>query len=317
MIKAVINPAGANGGTLKTWQRVQALLKEKKAACEVHFSSPEESITDIVRKITSSDQEMTLLVLGGDGTMNQAVNGIRNFDRVTVGFVPCGSGNDLAKALGIESDLSALLDSVIAAETVRTLDVCELIVHRMYDQNGKLLSDTDTCRRFNISCGMGFDAEICANVESSETKKILNAVHMGKLSYIAQALRVIFMAPRADSKITLDSGKTLHLDQLLFTCGMNSCYEGGGFKFAPTADPSDGRLDIVAADHLSRFDFFRMFPYAYSGAHVKFRGVYLETCTQADITSDIPLWIHTDGEVVGMSDQITLRITGQKMKMAV
>ena len=317
MIKAVINPAGANGGTLKTWQKAQALLKEKKADCEVYFSSQTESIADIVRKLTSSGEEVTLLLFGGDGTMNEAVNGIADFEKTKVGFVPCGSGNDLAKALGISRDLNTILDSVIENRTVRELDVGELTVHKSYDRDGKLISDEDFTRRFNISSGMGFDAEICAHVESSETKKILNAVHLGKLSYIAQALRVIFLAPRADAEITLDNEKTIRLEQLLFACAMNSRYEGGGFMFAPEADPCDGVLDIVAADHLSRFDFFRMFPYAYTGAHVKFKGVSVETCRQADIRTDIPLWLHTDGEVIGLSDDITLRISDLKMKMVV
>ena len=177
--------------TLKTWQKAQALLKEKKADCEVYFSSQTESIADIVRKLTSSGEEVTLLLFGGDGTMNEAVNGIADFEKTKVGFVPCGSGNDLAKALGISRDLNTILDSVIENRTVRELDVGELTVHKSYDRDGKLISDEDFTRRFNISSGMGFDAEIFAHVESPVHSAAAGIEDSGQDMFAAVALHVV------------------------------------------------------------------------------------------------------------------------------
>ncbi len=316
MIKAVVNPAGAGGKTIRTWETVKTILKEKGAECEIFFSSPTRSITEIVSDITSKGEEVTLLVLGGDGTMNLAVNGIQDFEKTKAAFLSCGSGNDLAKALNLPKDPETCIEQVLAGNIVRTLDVGELTLHSLYDDQGNPVKDFSPLRRFNISSGIGFDAEICAYVERSEIKKVLNAVHMGKLSYIAEALKVIFTYQNVKAEMVIDGNPEVY-EELLFTAGMNTAYEGGGFRFAPDAVSDDGMLDFCVGNQLSRFDFFRIFPYAYSGAHVKFKGVSIRRGVKAEIKAEAPMWVHTDGEVIGRSDHITLSISDQKMKMVI
>ena len=98
---------------------------------------------------------------------------------------------------------------------------------------------------------------------------------------------------------------------------MNTAYEGGGFKFGPDADPADSLLDLCIADHLSQFDFFRIFPYAYSGSHVKFKGVEGRKTKKAEIETDTPVWVHTDGEIEYMSSHIRLELLDTKLKLMV
>lgn len=317
MFHVIVNPAGAGGKTMKTWLKAEKIMREKGMDYDVHYSSLKHNINDIVYELTSKDEDTDLILFGGDGTMNLAVNAIADFEHTRLGFIPCGSGNDLAKALRIPADIERCLDTIAKGEISRTLDVGETVCHKLYDKNRKLIQDTDTVRRFNISSGIGFDAEICANVESKDTKKILNRVQLGKLSYITEAVKVIFAARRADCTIILDQQETLHFEKLLFTAAMNTAYEGGGFMFGPGADPSDGQFDLCAADHLSRFDFFRMFPYAYTGSHLKFEGVTMRKAKQAHIKTDQPFWVHTDGEVLGMSDDIIFRISDQKLRLLI
>ena len=315
MIHAVVNPAGAGGKTMKAWLKAEAILHERNCDYDVSFSSLNRNINTIVNELTSRNEDVNILLFGGDGTMNLAVNAIADFEHTKIGFVPCGSGNDLAKALGIPHDVAACIEQVQECRVRRELDVGEIICHNRVDTDGSLVEGEDLSVLFNISSGMGFDAEICANVETTDTKKILNKLQLGKLSYITEAVKVIFAAKRAKTEIILDKNETLHFDELLFTAAMNTAYEGGGFKFGPEADPGDGLFDLCVANRLSRFDFFRMFPYAYSGAHVKFEGVTMKRCREAEIKTDIPLWIHTDGEVVGLSSHITFRISGHKMRL--
>lgn len=317
MIHAVINPAGAGGKTMKAWLQAEKILHEKNASYEAHFSALNHNINDIVHELSSQNEEVNILLFGGDGTMNLAVNAIADFEKTKIGYVPCGSGNDLARALKIPQDVKTCIERVLENNVIRQLDVGEVICHDLYDRNGILLHDTDLSRRFNISSGIGFDAEICANVESGKIKKMLNPLGLGKLSYIAEAVRVIFNARRAKTEMILDHNETLHFDQLLFTAAMNTAYEGGGFMFGPDADPCDGLLEIAAADGLSRVDFFRMFPYAYTGSHVKFEGVTMKRAKEVEIITDQPLWVHTDGEIIGMSSHITFCMSKEKMRMLV
>ncbi len=294
MLQAVVNPAGASGRTLEIWKEAEAFLRRSHAAYEVHFSSPEHGIEEIVRELTSSGEETNLLIAGGDGTMNQAVNGITDFEKVRLGFIPCGSGNDLALSLGIPKDWKENLETVLQGKVHRTLDVGEAEIHTA---DGRILH-----RKFNISSGLGFDAAICQEVEVSSMKPMLNKIGLGKLVYIAVALHLIFATEKTAARLITD-GREKKMN-LLFAVAMNQKYEGGGFKFAPDAEDTDGQLDICAADDLSQWDFFRIFPYAYSGKHVRFKGVSIHRTADCELITEEAKWVHTDGEPVCESAHI-------------
>ena len=315
MIRAVINPAGSGGGTMKVWKQAEKILNERKVPYQAHFSTREHGIGDIVRELTDTDEPVTLLILGGDGTMNNAVNGIVNFDMTKVGFISCGSGNDLARSLDLPKDINDCMDLILRDEIRHTLDVGEVVYHNRYDESGRLISEEDTVRRFNISSGIGFDAEICANAEKSSFKKTLNAVKLGRLIYLSEGVKVIFNTVRARTHMKIEGVGPKEYGALLFAAAMNEPYEGGGFRFGPEADPSDGYLDLCIGDDLSQFDFFRIFPYAYSGSHVRFKGVYVYRTKNAEIRTDQPLWVHTDGEIECKSSHITLRTAAYRLKM--
>ena len=315
MIKVVVNPAGAGGKTMKTWQKAQKVLMDSHVPCKVYFSTPEHGIKDIVKELTSRDEDVTLLIFGGDGTMNQAVNGIQNFERTKVGYLPCGSGNDLGKALGLPSDPVVFMKRVLEEKVMMTADIGEAVFHNRFDENGKELPYEETIRRFNISSGIGFDAETCARVDRSASKKILNKIGLGGLSYIAIALNLILNYQSRPAKIIFDNETKEEYDRLLFSAGMNTAYQGGGFKFAPDAVDTDGILDLCIAENLSRADVFRMFPYAYSGSHLRFEGAHVHTFKEAEIITEKPQWVHTDGETEFMSSHLTLRLAKEKLQL--
>lgn len=323
MIEFVVNPAGASGRTGKEWKKIEELFKDR---CEyrVHFSSPAHGIEAICRELTSGDGPVDLVIVGGDGSMNEAVNGIVNFDTVRVGIIPCGSGNDLGKDMGLPADRKKLCDRILEGKVRRVSDIGEVIYYcrdmRLDTDTKKTVPVTETGeirRRFNISCGIGFDAAICADAEVSPAKEILNRLRIGKLIYIREALHTIFRTEPVRIRVCFDGTREMPVPGCLFIAGMNHRYEGGGFKFCPNADDTDGLLDFCIGDNLTRFDFFRIFPYAYSGAHVRFNGVYQERAKEAEIRADRPLWVHTDGEIVYMSSHIAMRIAEEKLRLLV
>lgn len=316
MFHIIVNPAGASGMTLKKWHQAEEIFQKLHADYKVHLSSVEFGIERIVRDLTSGGTDTDIVIAGGDGSLNEAVNGIMDFSRTRIGLIPCGSGNDLARALEFPQDLETVVHTIAEGKTVRRNDVGILTYHNRYDRNGVLLSEEPYERKFNISAGIGFDAAICADAEHSDMKKILNKVKMGKLIYIFTALHTIFNTPRTKAQIITPEG-TREYSELLLAVVMNLCYEGGGFRFAPDAKGSDGILNLCAADHLSQFDFFRIFPYAYSGNHVKFNGVYISEETKVRIRTEIPLWVHTDGEIRYMSSDISADLLPGALQMLI
>lgn len=316
MPEIVINPAGASGHTLKTWKKTEPIFRDSGVPYHVHFSTIEHGITDIIKELTSDHMDRDIVIIGGDGTMNQAVNGIADFAHTRIGFISCGSGNDLARGLKLSKSPEDNARIILRGDTVRTTDIGETIyLNRMNElTKEKPSSDGYVHRRFNISSGIGFDAAICQKAQIAPAKKTLNKLHLGKLIYLGVAIRTITTTRRTEAWIKAD-GKTEKYDQLLFTVVMNEPYEGGGFKFCPYADDQDNILDYCTGNDISKFDFYRIFPYAYKGNHLKFNGVSMSQAHMIDIRTKDPKWVHTDGEVTCMSSHIRIGLLSEKMKM--
>ena len=128
------------------------------------------------------------------------------------------------------------------------------------------------------------------------------------------AIRIIASTKRIPSTIVAD-GKEYAFPALLFSVCMNTKYEGGGFQFCPHAESDDGLLDVCVGNHLSQFDFFRIFPYAYSGKHLKFKGVTEMKAKEIEIKVEKPMWVHTDGEVNCQSTHIQIHLLKEKLQM--
>lgn len=315
MFEAVINPAGAGGAALKTWQKTKNLLDQYHIPYREHFSEKDHGIRAVVSELTA-EGETDLLIIGGDGSMNEAVNGICSLAKTRVAFIPSGSGNDLARALQIPADPAILVPRLMDNQVKRHINVGRVTLLNRFDKDGNP-AEGEFSRLFNISSGIGFDAAICEEVQRSAVKKILNKVHLGKLIYLYVALHQIFAAERTRTRIVLDGKDEFSYSDLLLAVGMNTAFEGGGFRFAPDADPGDSQLDFCIADHLSQWDFFRIFPYAYSGAHTKFSGIHIKRGRRAEIETDRPVWVHTDGEIDWQSTHIILELLDEKLRMMI
>ena len=334
MFHVIVNPTSNSGRGKSQWDKIEALFKKSGVPYKVYFSSAQNRVEDICEDLTSRGEECRIVVLGGDGTMNAVVNGIRDFEKTKVGFIQTGSGNDLIKGLGIRKNREELVETIIRGETVRTCDIGRITYHNrssVLDSfthkpiDGKSAghscrasaadpAETDTVRLFNISAGIGFDAAVCQRADSSFLKSILGKIRMGKLIYISEAVHMILASPMVGMKITRD-GKSTYCPRTLFAVVMNTCYEGGGFKFCPDAVNSDGILNLFGANDLNRMNFFRIFPTAYDGNHLRFKGLFTDSGRSFTISSADPLWVHTDGEVLCKSSKITVDVFPHKLQL--
>lgn len=310
----VVNPAGAGGEAEILWKKVEALLAAKTTDYTVHFSRPDHGITEIVRELNA--EEANVIVLGGDGTFNEAVNGIRSYEKIRMGFIPCGSGNDLVRGLRTPV-LQESLEIMLRGETVRSTDVGYV---RFYNKAARAEGTTEDCnetRYFNISCGIGYDAEICWLADHSRLKSFLNRIHAGKLVYLMKGTELIFKAKKYPVRITDGEGNVSVYDRCLFAVAMNHRFEGGGVMFCPHAEADDGLLDFCAADGQNSFDFFRIVPHTYTGKHLRYKGVYEKRSTSFRIQCAVPLWVHTDGEVSCASGDIEVGILPGKLNLLI
>lgn len=324
-IEVIINPAAAAGRTLKIWQKLEKVLKEEGCAYRVYLSTLDHGIQTICKELTTDlHEDIDILIVGGDGSMNEAVNGICDFQHARLGFIPCGSGNDQIRDMQLTKDPVVVLRKFLENKVVRCVDVGEVIYHCTQDRIDKRTGTVDShvrkediTRRFNVSAGIGFDADVCHGVQVSKWKPYFNKLHIGKLIYLFVALRFIFRNHSFALSYQTEEGEKC-ISRVMFLAGMNHVYEGGGFMFAPDASYTDGKLDLCIAKDLSVFSFIRVFVHAWTGSHVKYKKhVEMVKTDHVRIVTEEPLWVHTDGEVVCRSTDIELHVLRDHLQLLV
>lgn len=295
----IINPASRSGKGLKIWKtQVEPILQSRGVAYRSFFSEKTGDVMRLVREITESADSakqlpVPVILLGGDGTVNEALQGIDDTSKVVLGYIPTGSSNDFARDLQIPRNPSAALNIVLNGSAV-PMDL------------GTVTYPDGERRHFAVSCGMGFDAAVCEEALHSKLKNVMNKIGLGKLTYLGIALRQLFAAKAVSGRLTIEDGAPIDIGNILFIACMLHRFEGGGFMFAPDADPHDGILDICAAGDLPKLLVLFALPTAFKGKHYRFKGITPFKAGKLTLESSSPLWIHTDGEVSRKSSKITV-----------
>ncbi len=299
MYHIIINPASRSGKGIKIWKEIEAELKSKQIDYREYLSTAAGMVTAFageISKAASADNPITLIILGGDGTVNEVLCGLVNPEHITIGYIPTGSSNDLARDLGIPSKPLQALNCILNAHNTTKMDMGTLVYN-----------DDDSVRNFSVSCGIGFDAAVCYYVNHSVAKKKFNKIGLGKLVYLWIALREIFSAPRVTCDMYLDDNPTpIHFPNFLTIVSMNHQYEGGGFKFCPDADYTDGIFSICAVGNLPKWKILFCLPTVFWGGHYAFKDIQGYSATKIRLETSTPLFVHTDGEVIRESSSVTL-----------
>jgi diacylglycerol kinase (ATP) len=227
--------------------------------------------------------EGLLLVAGGDGTINDVVNGLGRAgfpEGVTLGILPAGTGNDLAATLAIPED-PELAEGVIRQNRERRLDVA------------RVRSEGIGERFFiNVATG-GLGAEI-SNANDEELKK-----RWGKLSYLRASLEVARNFEVRDLSLYFDG--EVHQVQAVNIAVGNCRYTGGGWPATPKANPEDGLLDVVVIETLGAAELFDLAPAVLAeSTYLDKEGVLFVRAKEVRIeTQPLGLEFTADGEVIG------------------
>lgn len=300
MYHIIVNPASRSGRGGLIWREtIKPALIERQVPYKAYFSKKAGDVARLAQKITlqADGDGLRLIILGGDGTVNEALQGISSFEHVVIGYIPTGSSNDLARDLGIPREPLAALLHILSVDKdggrIRLID------------RGSVVSG-QTKRSFIVSCGLGFDAAVCAEAMHSKIKDTLNRMGLGKLTYLGIALKQLFAAKPVSCRLYLDERKPIYIKKILFAAAMNHRYEGGGFKFCPDADDADGVLDLCVVGNLPKALILFALPTAFFGKHFLFPGVNHYRARQVRLEASAPLWLHTDGEAREKAETLTV-----------
>lgn len=287
MYHFIINPDASSGKGLHIWEKVEATLKRENVKYEAHVMESAGATTEFIKKLTSADgeQDYHVVVLGGDGTLNAVLNGIVSFEHIILSCIRMGSGNDFARNMGISKNIEKALAGILHHKEETVLDY------------GELTYDGNYHKRFLISSGIGYDADICVEVGKSKLKRNLNKLRLGKLVYVAIGIKQIFSRKTTEAVVRIDDSEEIKVPSLFFIVGMIHEMEGGGVPFCPQANSTDGLLDICMMKNMPKWKIVFAVGLVYMKKHFWFKNITKHQAKKLYVKTEEPQWFHTDGDV--------------------
>jgi lipid kinase, YegS/Rv2252/BmrU family len=280
-IVVAINPSASFGSTRDVGpavvQTLRAMGHEVTSLTEPDFEQLTASARAAVQKRPDA-----LVVVGGDGMVNLGTNLVVN-TKVPLGIIPSGTGNDMARGLGIPHD------DVEAA--IRALDAALAEPPRVIDAGRIRWTDADTGeageRWFACALSAGFDAIVNERANGMRHPK-------GPSRYILAMLAELAVLRPLRYRLELD-GEQVDTKAVLVALG-NAQSFGGGMKVTPDAILDDGLFDVLIVEPLSRINFLRIFPRVFKGEHVGHPKVRIRRAKRVRIACDDPIVAYGDGE---------------------
>jgi YegS/Rv2252/BmrU family lipid kinase len=281
-IAIIINPI--SGGVRPAEARARAELAS--AIVDRHGDPAEVFVTeragharDLTRAAVARGSRL-VMAWGGDGTINEVASALA-FGEIPLGIVPAGSGNGLARQLGVKRQPADAIRLAIAAEP-RRIDLGEL-------------GD----RLFVNAAGVGFDAQVASRFNERSGRR-------GLMTYALITAKTLRTYEPPEYTITTSEG-SVRLRAIVVTAA-NSAEFGNGACIAPGARVDDGLLDLVVIAERSRLQTLIGLPRLFNGTVNQVPGCSIRRVTRATIESDRPMTFHVDGEPVTGGTTLLLRI---------
>lgn len=292
MIYFIVNETAKTGKGMNVWAKVKSILEEKQISYQAVKTKYKHHATELAKqisgKVKETGKEVTLVVLGGDGTLNEVINGIEDFSKVRIGLIPTGSGNDFARGVGQKTKVEESMERVLNSQEELLLDIGKVTY-----EGGE-----QPCY-YAISSGLGMDAIVCKKAFTSKLKKILNKIHLGKLTYLFITIQALFSMTTGDVQVTFEEEEQISFKKLIFAAAMNLRAEGGGVPMAPHADPADGRISMCFAHGVPWFLTFFVLPFLVLAKHEKLPCFHMKNSGKCHVELSVPMTLHADGEYLG------------------
>jgi YegS/Rv2252/BmrU family lipid kinase len=279
----LVNPASANGSTGRRWPEIARQAAARGLVGDALLSEAPGHLSELAAG-AAADGADVLVVVGGDGSVHEVVNGLlaAGADAVEVAVLPRGTGKDFVRSLRIPRGLEAAID-VAKDGATRTVDVGRA---RFTGWDG---SPAEAW--FANFAGAGISGAIArrANVSS----KALG----GRLSFMWATVAVF--ARWKSAEITAEIDGERRTGRMFEVLAMNGDYTAGGMWMAPDAAADDGLFDVILIGDVTKADFVRTFPKIYRGKHLSHPKIDRLQGSRVRIEAEIPLPIVLDGEQPG------------------
>ncbi|WP_420317298.1 diacylglycerol/lipid kinase family protein [Ekhidna sp.] len=283
------NPHAGQRKLKKIFSGFKEFLESRNVQFEFHDTEQSKSaLKTVSEKLDKSYSD--LIVIGGDGTINESINGL-NFD-IPVSIIPSGTGNDFIKTVELGKNLEQVFETALTG-----------MVHQI---------DLGQCndRKFVNGVGIGFDGQI---VEDMATKRV--PLLSGHAAYYYHVLRILGGYKERPFQYQIDNQK-FEKDLILLTIGNGTTF-GGGFKLMPEAKIDDGLLEICEIGKISGLRRFLNIHKLSNGTHGSLEEIEFYRAKSINVEANEALFAHIDGERMGqppfeikvLPGELKLRVT--------
>ena len=267
----IVNPVAGKGKALKFVGKIKSNVRSVTRDYAIRITRHPGHGTEIAQEYAGLEN-LRLYSVGGDGTLNEIVNGIAE-SKTPLGIIPAGAGNDFARMLYSIKNLDIITRSLLTG-IVKPIDMV------------KVNSDYFV----NVS-SVGFDADVAYN--SNHLRKLLFVP--GSFSYYLSIFTTLIK--NKSHKLDIEIDGALKSSNYLLATVANGKYYGGGMIPAPAAVIDDGILDICTVESKSRIEILKLFSRYIKGKHATIPGVSFYKGNSIKISSAGPISLNLDGEV--------------------
>ncbi len=285
----VINPKAGSGRGQFEWSKIESLLLSNKISFTAEFTQRKKHAAKLAEEFIISGGR-NIIVVGGDGTVNEVVNGVFNQDVVDtkdiyIGLISVGTGNDWGRSLNIPPDITQAV-KVIADKKSVLSDVGSV---RFFDNNKNI-----QLKYFVNVAGVGFDAAVAkkTNLAKEKNKK------GNKFTYLLNLFSSLLSYKNKKTRIKIDD--KIHKNGKFFSISIGiGKYNGGGMKQLPAAVYDDGLLDMTVIGNIGKLVVLKKINDLYDGSFVNHNKVDTYTAKKINIESTPNSYLEIDGESVG------------------
>ena len=281
----IVNPVAAGGRTGSMWPKIEKLLRSLDISFDHRFTEAPNHATALAREAVEQGYQ-TVVAVGGDGTVNEVVNGLMSPGSsqagAVLGVVITGRGSDLARTIGVPFDYGEACARLTGQRTM-TVDVGLVQFHR----------EGEAQRRYFVNVGGGgFDAEVAERANRAPN------FMGGTVPYLSSLVTTLITYHNKPLELTLDDRepiRTVANSVIVANCQ----FFGGGMRVAPEADPNDGLFDVIVIGDIDKADFLMTVPKVYDGTHITHPQVDSYRAKHVEVLSQQPLLLQVEGEVCG------------------
>ncbi len=299
--QVILNPHAGGGKGARDRKKIEQLLRESGLSFRLYESEYAGHAIELTKELVA-DGATNLIVAGGDGSLNEVVNGIFLADQtalheVTLGMIPVGTGNDWIKTFGIPDQYQKAIEIILAGQTVRQ-DVGEI----------SRQSEGVVDKRYFVNiAGFGFDALAAKNANILKSNGMT-----GMRVYVQSLASGYFNYKSRLTRITID-GAILDVNLFSASIGIGK-FNGGGMMQVPEANPLQGLFHLTVIRKIGIWGILTNFKGLYSGAFVKDKRVSTHAGKVIGLTAASLLPGEADGETLGEGN-FTIGIIAHRLKV--